>query len=163
MLCQSVSLPHDLHHTVTHSSHSSSVWLTLPHTHILSLTPSPPGPLTLPSHAISGWITLIQSHTSPAHVTHTELMSSTRYTLSHTISHSHIWSLDVTVPEIVSQAHPTSWCHTQSPTCYCSHLTYSHTQPVGVTQDFTQSHSVTLHLARSHSHTQPLASCTISQ
>lgn len=41
---------------VTRSSHSSSVWLT--HTdlysHGLSVTPSPPEPLTLTSHTISG-------------------------------------------------------------------------------------------------------------
>lgn len=77
-------------------------------------------------------------------------MPSPRYTLSHTISHSRIWSLDVTVPQRVSQAHQLHGI-TQSPTCYLSHLTYSHTQPVGMTRFRT----VTLCYTASHEVTQP--------
>lgn len=100
---------------------------------------SHPVPLSLSHYLLtsSGWITRIRSHTSSAHVTHVALMSSPCCTLSHTISPSHTWSLDVTVSQIVSQAHGITHSHL--------HVIFlmSHTQlqALGVTHNFTQSHS----------------------
>lgn len=142
-LCQSV-----ISHTicVTHSSHSSSVWLTLSHTQSLCHTQSPRAAHTAFSRHL--WVDHIHSvsHIMCPCDSYRAHALTTLHTLSHNLSLSHMVSRCHSPPNSVSGT-PTSWYHTVT---YMLPLS-SHTQPVGMTRFRT----VTLCYTASHEVTQP--------
>ena len=121
------------------------------HTHVVPLSHPLPGARHA---AFSRHLWVCHTH-SPCHpVTPTALVSSPCCTLCPTTSRCHIRPPDVTVPQMVSQAHPASRSPTQPPACHdLSCHTLSRTQPLCVTHGFTD--TLFLVVAKCHQVTQP--------
>lgn len=156
--CPALSQALSQHRAILLISHTTCVTKSRAVLQCGSVSLSHQGPLGLshclltPSPGVSNTFRLTPCHALPARVTHTVLVSSPCCTLSHVISLSHIWSLNVLILQIVYQAPPTSRCHTRSLSGNLYHLTDSHT-PLHVTYHFIATPNLWLSHKTSQGHT----------